>query len=268
MEENNSTEIHRRLAVVTGASSGIGFELAKIFAVEGFDLVVAAEDVGIMAAADKFRECGTRVEALQVDLTTPEGIEKLHSRILLLNRLDAIAMNAGIAVCGEFAKTRLEDELKMIELNVASIVRLTKKVLPQLIKHKGRILYTSAIAADMPGPYHAVYAATKAFVQSFAEAIRIEVKAQGVTVTSLQPGATDTNFYARAHMLDTKAGKSKKDNPADVARDGFDALMAGKDHVVAGSFKNKLQSTMGKLIPDSVAAKIQAKNVKPDEVRH
>lgn len=258
-----------KLAVVTGASSGIGFELAKKFAEEGFDLVVCAEDTGIMAAADQFREFGTQVEALQVDLATDAGVEKLYSRILFVNKpIAAIAMNAGVGVCGEFIQTDLEAELKMIDLNIGSIVRLTKKVLPDVIKHKGRILFTSSLSADMPGPFFAVYAASKAFIQSFAEAIRVEVKERGITVTSLQPGATDTNFFARAHMLDTKAGKGKKDDPADVAREAYEALMAGKDHVVAGSFKNKVQSTVSKILPESLGAQMQAKGVKPDSVRH
>jgi uncharacterized protein len=127
----------------------------------------------------------------------------------------------------------------------------------------GRVLFTSSLAAEMPGPYYAVYAASKAFVQSFAEAIRIEVKDKGVTVTALQPGATDTNFFARAEMLDTKAGKAKKDDPADVARQGFEALMAGKDHVVAGSYMNTIRAGVAKVITEVQGAKLQAKSTKP-----
>jgi short-subunit dehydrogenase len=133
-----------------------------------------------------------------------------------------------------------------------------------MVEHgHGRVLLTSSLAAEMPGPYYAVYAASKAFIQSFAEAIRIEVKDQGITVTALQPGATDTNFFERADMQDTKAGQGKKDDPALVAQQGFEALMAGKDHVVAGSFMNKVQSTVAKFITEAQGAQIQAQHTKP-----
>jgi len=152
----------------------------------------------------------------------------------------------------------------MIQLNVVSLVHLAKFLIRDMVSEgHGRVLFTSSVAAEMPGPYYAVYAATKAFVQSFAEAIRLEVKEKGVTVTALQPGSTDTNFFARAGMLDTKAGKDKKDSPEKVAQDGFDALMAGKDHVVAGSFMNRVETTIAKFIPETQAATLQGQSVKP-----
>lgn len=258
------------LAVVTGASSGIGYELARIFAKNGFDLLVTAENDEIARVAADFTQLGAEVDFIQADLSTYEGVEQLYARIQFSGRpIDSIALNAGVGVGGQFDETDLRRELNMIQLNIASVVHLTKRVLPNLLAQgHGRILFTSSIAADMPGPYYAVYAASKAFVQSFAEAIRQEVLDRGITVTALQPGATDTNFFARADMLDTKAAVSKKDDPADVAQDGFDALMNGRDHVVAGSMMNKVQSVMGKIISEEQGAKMQGKQTKPGSARH
>lgn len=255
----------RPLAVITGASSGIGYELAKVFAKNNFDLLIAAEDAGIVEAGAAFRQLGGTVDVVQADLSTYDGVDKLYGKIKTLGRpVEAIAMNAGFGLGGNFVETDLEIELKMIQLNVVSLVHLTKHVLRDMVSEgHGRILFTSSLAAEMPGPYYAVYAATKAFVQSFSEAVRAETKELGITVTALQPGATDTNFFARADMLDTKAGQGKKDDPAVVAQDGFDALMAGKDHVVAGSFMNAVQAGVAKLMPETASAKMQGQAVKP-----
>ena len=259
-------ETHRgQLAVITGASSGIGYELAKVFAKNGFDLLVAAEDDGIAEAANAFKSFGTKVEYLQVDLASFEGTEKLYQHIAKLGRpLECVVLNAGVGVGGEFQDTDLKAELNLIHLNIVSLVHFTKRVLPDLIAQgRGRILYTSSIAATMPGPYYAVYAASKAFVQSFSEAIREEVKDKGITVTALQPGPTDTAFFERADMVDTKAGQGKKDDPADVARDGYEALMAGKDHVIAGSFQNQIQAKMANFATEPMGAKMQGAQTKP-----
>lgn len=266
METNqNSNSDSRPLAVVTGASSGIGYELAKVFAKNGYDLIIAAEDRGIVEAADAFRSLGATVEPVQTDLANPEGVDKLYASIKRAGRpVDSAALNAGVGVGGEFSQTEFQDELNLINLNITSVVHLSKHLIRDMLAQgHGRILFTSSIAAEMPGPYYAVYAASKAFVQSFAEALRYEVKESGITVTSLQPGATDTNFFARANMLDTKAGEGKKDDPADVAKDGFEALMAGKDHVVAGSLMNNVQAGMSKFISESQGAAMQGKETKP-----
>lgn len=255
----------RKLAVVTGASSGIGYELAKVFAKNKYDLIVAAEDASIAEAGDAFRQFGVQVESLRTDLATEEGVDALYAKIKNMGRpVDAIALNAGVGVGGKFLETDIRKEMNLIKLNIMSLVALTKKVLPEMVnRHEGKILFTSSVAGEMPGPYYAVYAASKAFVQSFAEAIRYELKDSGVTVTSLQPGATDTNFFARADMLDTKAGRGQKDNPADVALEGFNAMMAGKDHVVAGSFMNAVQATVAKILPETTSASLQGEQVKP-----
>jgi uncharacterized protein len=258
------TEV-RPLAVITGASSGIGYELAKVFAKNGFNLLVTAEDPGIMDAGNAFRAIGVDVETFQVDLATDEGVDRLYQKIKsLAQHVHSIAINAGVGVGGEFIKTDLNKEMNMVKLNIISTMHLAKHVLRDMVEHgSGRILFTSSIAAEMPGPYYAVYAATKSFIQSFAEAIRNEVKDTGVIITALQPGATDTNFFKRAGMLDTKAGRAKKDSAADVAQEGYDALMAGKDHVVAGSFMNKIQAGVGKIISESQGAAIHGQQTKP-----
>ena len=270
MKYNNPSESYRPLAVVTGASSGIGYELARVFAEHGFDLVVAAEDASIYDAANTFKAFGCNVEPVRADLSTEDGVNQLYAAIKLQKaNLEAVAMNAGFGLSGEFAKTDLEQEIKMVNLNIISILRLTKKILPDMLANgNGKILLTSSLAAELPGPYFSVYAATKSFIQSFAEAIRLEVKEKGISVTALQPGPTDTNFFERADMLDTKAGAGKKDDPAEVAKDGFEAMMAGKDHIIAGSFKNKVQSTIAKFIPETTAAEIQSKQTKPGSASH
>jgi len=242
---------------VTGASSGIGYELAKQFAQNGFDLLITATGANIDEAAQAFKALGAKVEVVQADLATYDGVEMLYKAITSTGHpVDAIAINAGVGVGGDFTReTNLNDELNLINLNVVSSVHLAKRVIKEMVERgKGRILFTSSIAALMPGPFEAVYAASKAFIQSFAEALRNELKDTGVTVTALQPGPTDTNFFHRAGMDDTKAGADTKDDPAKVAKQGFDALMAGDDHIIAGSFKNKVQGKVSKVLPEPAKA--------------
>ena len=179
--------------------------------------------------------------------------------------LDAAALNAGVGVNGEFARDiPLEEDLRLIAVNVTAVVHLAKRILPGMIdRGEGRVLITSSVAATMPGPYYATDAASKAFLQSFAQAIRYELKDTGVTVTALQPGPTDTEFFERAGMEDTRAGEGKKDDPAEVAKDGFEALMAGKDHVIAGSVKNRAQVAGAKVLSEKARAAIHAAQTKP-----
>jgi short-subunit dehydrogenase len=258
-----------QLAVVTGASSGIGYELAKQFADHGFDLMVIAEDDGIVAAADEFRAFGARVEAFQADLATFDGVESVCQQIIAAGRpVDALALNAGVGVGGPFLESALEEDLNLIALNVASPVHMAKLLLPGMVERDlGRVLITSSIAAEMPAPFEAIYGASKAFLLSFAEALRNELKDTHITVTALQPGPTDTNFFRRAGMEDTKVGAGKKDDPADVARDGYEAMMAGKDHVVAGSFKNKVQSTIAQILPETTKAEMHRRVGEPGSAR-
>ncbi len=256
----------RDLAVVTGASSGIGFELAKQFADHDFDLIVAAEDDAIHAAALELAQLGVSAEPVQVDLATDTGVEDLYTRIAAAGRpVEALALNAGIGAGGAFATdTTLEDELRLIDLNVRSTVHLAKHVVRDMVdRDRGRILFTSSIASTMPGAYQAVYNASKSFVQSFALALRNELKDTDVTITSLMPGPTDTEFFERADMLDTKVGTDDKDDPADVARDGFEALMAGDERVVSASLKTKPQGRGSRLLPDSAKAAMHRKLAEP-----
>lgn len=251
------SSLTRKMAVVTGASNGIGYELAKQFAQNGFDLLITSTGSSINEAARAFEALGVKVETVQADLATYDGVETLYNKIKATNQpVDAIAINAGVGVGGDFARdTDLKDELNLINLNVVSTVHLAKRVVRDMVeRRKGRILFPSSIAALMPGPFETVYAASKAFVHSFSEGLRNELKDTGVTVTALMPGPTDTNFFHRAGMDDTKVGANKKDDPADVAKQGFEALMAGKDDVIAGSVKTKLMGTVSKILPDTVNA--------------
>ena len=257
---------HRQLAVVTGASSGIGFALAKVFAEEGFDLLIAAEDGELTTALDELKGSGVNVEAHRVDLATEAGVIELYRHIQNTGRpVNALALNAGIGAGGAFAtETELADELKLIDLNVRSTVHLCKLVLADMVERdEGRILVTSSIASTMPGAFQAVYNASKSFVQSFALAIRNELKETGITITALMPGPTDTEFFEHADMEDTKVGADEKDDPAGVARQGYDALMAGKEKVVGGSFKNRVQTVAGKVIPDSKKAEMHRRMAEP-----
>ena len=266
-----ATDTDRPLAVVTGASSGIGRELAREFAEHGFDLLITAEDAELADAADELRATGATVDAVTADLADPGGVDELYARIRAAGRpVDAIALNAGRGAGGWFAgpgpdRTSLGDELEIIDLNVRSTVHLAKHVVGDMVERgQGRVLLTSSIASTMPGSFQAVYNASKSFVQSFALALREELKDTGVTVTSLMPGPTETEFFERADMLDTRIGaSSSKDDPADVARDGFEALMAGEDRVVSASLSTKLQGKGSRLMPDKVKAAMHRRMAEP-----
>jgi len=260
----------RQLAVVTGASSGIGLALAHEFAKHDFDLVLAAEDHEVARVATDLSAKTGYVVPVQTDLATFEGVERLAAAIEDTGRpVAAAAINAGVGVGGAFVEGRLEDHLRLVELNVTSSVHLAGRLLPAMVaKGEGRLLFTSSIAAVMPGPYTSTYNASKAFLLSFAEAIRVELEDAGVSVTTLMPGPTATNFFERAGIEDTKLGQSKKDDPADVARQGYEAMMAGKDHVVAGSMKNKAAVAASKVMPAAATAKVHAVLGKPGSGGH
>jgi short-subunit dehydrogenase len=264
----------RPLAVVTGASSGIGYELAMQFATNGFDLLIAAEDDELATAAEALRAAGAEVDSIQADLASPGGVEALYARIAASGRpVAALALNAGVGAGGSFAgpgdeRTSLGDELTIVDLNVRSTVHLAKLVVGDMVaRDQGRVLFTSSIASTMPGTFQAVYNASKSFVQSFALALRNELKETGVTVTSLMPGPTETEFFERADMLDTKVGASDKDDPADVARDGFEALMAGKERVVSASLSTKAQGRFGRMLPDGAKAEMHRRMAEPGSAK-
>jgi short-subunit dehydrogenase len=261
----------RPLALVTGASSGIGLELAKQFAANGFDVFLTAEDAELDFAVAQVKGLGAGVESAQVDLAAPGGVDELHAKVKATGRpLAAVALNAGRGAGGVFAGgpdgTRLEDELEIIDLNCRSTVHLAKYVVADMVaRDEGRLLFTSSIASTMPGSYQAVYNASKSFVQSFAVALREELSdaESSVTVTSLMPGPVETEFFERAEMLDTKMGASKKDDPTDVAREGFEAMMNGEERVISSSLAAKAQGIGGRLVPDSVKAKLHGNLAEP-----
>jgi uncharacterized protein len=242
------------LALVTGASSGIGFELSKLFADDGYDLVIAAEDDGIHASADKLATAGIEVTPVQVDLRKPEDVERLY-RSVDGRPLAAAALNAGVGRAGPFVDGDLDTDLTIVDLNVRSTVHLAKLVLTDMAgSGTGKVLFTSSIASTMPGSLQTVYNASKSFIQSFAEALHDELRDTGVTVTSLMPGPTDTNFFRRANMLDTVVGRMPKDDPAAVAKQGYNALMKGDRKVVAESALSKAMGLANRVLPDSVKA--------------
>ncbi len=256
---------NRPFAVVTGASSGIGFELARQCIENDFDLIICADDDGIRHAARHLGEAGAVVEAVSADLSTFDGCETLVDAVNASGRnLDALLLNAGIGVGGSFLTNDLEDELRTVGLNVGSVVHLARRLVPRMVNRgQGRVLITASVVSTSPAPYLAVYGATKAFDLSFAEALRYELKDTGVTVTALQPGATETEFFERAEMENTKVAQRDKDDPAEVAKKGFEAMMAGKDKVIAASLKSKLEGIAGEVLPETMKARMQGSQTRP-----
>jgi short-subunit dehydrogenase len=255
----------RPLALVTGASSGIGRALAETFVAHGHDVVLAAENTGVHDVAAALSGDSARVVVVQVDLATPEGVEHLHQVVREQGRpLALAALNAGIGVGGEFVETSLEDDLRLVDLNCRSTVHLAKLLARDMVATgEGRLLFTSSIAAVAPAPYQATYAASKAFVQSFALGIRHELKGTGVTVTALMPGPTDTDFFARAGMESTRLAQGRKDDPGVVAEEAYRALVAGKERVITGALANSVQVVAGSLTPGNLAAAGLAHLTKP-----
>jgi uncharacterized protein len=244
------------VALVTGASSGIGFELAKLLANDGYDLVVGADDGAIRASAGKLGAAGVNVQAVQVDLRKPSDVELLYHTATDNGRhLDVAVLNAGIGRAGRFVDGDLDTDLSIVDLNVRSTVQLAKLVLRDMAaRGDGRVLFTSSIAAMMPGSFQTVYNASKSFIQSLSEALCDELGDTGVTVTSLMPGPTDTNFFRRGNMLDTVVGRMPKDDPGEVAQQGYAALMRGDRKVVAESLTTKVMGLANRVLPDSMKA--------------
>ncbi len=255
----------RPLAMVTGASSGIGLELARQFAGAGYDLVVCAEDAGLAGAAEELRSSGGQVDAVQADLRTTAGVDRLWSAVQERGRpLDVAALNAGIGLGRAFVDQDLDDALSVIDLNVRGTVHLAHLVLRDMVaRDAGRVLVTSSIASTQPGSFNAVYNASKSFVQSFVEAVQDELRKSSVTLTSLMPGPTDTEFFPRGDLDDTRIGQGPKDEPADVARQGFEAMMKAERRVVTASVKTRLMEASNMVMPDALKAAAHRKMAEP-----
>jgi len=250
------------LAIVTGASSGIGYELAKCCAEHGFDLLIAADQPAINDAAQEFRALGVAVEAVEADLATLDGVDQLYAATKG-KPVEALLANAGHGLGHAFLDQVFNTVRHIIDTNITGTIYLIQKVGKDMrARDRGHILITGSVAGFMLGSFQAVYSGTKAFLNSFSFVLRNELKDTNVTVTCLMPGATETDFFARADMLDTEVGQQEKDDPADVAKAGFDAMMKGEGDVVTG-WKNKLQTTIANGTPADMLAECHRKIAEP-----
>jgi uncharacterized protein len=253
-----------KLAVITGASTGIGKEIAKIAAREGYDLIVVADEPTIDAAAGELNGFAVAVEAVEADLSTFEG----NDRLLAATGgrpIDVLVANAGRGLGQGFLAQDVADWRRVIDTNVTGTTYLLQKVLQQMVaRDEGNVLITGSIAGVIPGAWQAVYNGTKAYLDSLSYALREEIKDTNVNVTVLMPGPTETEFFARAGMLDTPVGEAEKADPAKVAEDGWAAMTGRKPHVVSG-FINKLQAAMSHITPDSINAKLHTAQAKPND---
>lgn len=256
-----------QLAVVTGASSGIGYNLAKVFAENGFDLVIASHGDRLDKAEADFKQAGVQVLAIHADLASYEGVEDFWKQVEAQGRsVDAIAINAGVGSGGLFAETDLQTEINLVRLNVEGTMHIAKHAVRHMVANgSGKILFTASIVSEMVAPREAVYAASKAFDLSLAKSLRDELEGTGVSVTALQPGPVDTDFFHRSGMDNTEVGQEgKKDSePYDVAKQGFEALMKGEKHVYAASLMTKIQGAVANFVPDSVKSAMHDKSAKP-----
>ena len=251
----------RKFAIVTGASSGIGLEIAKLAAADGYDLLVAADTPFVDAAAG-LKDLGVEVRQVECDLATTAGVDQLLDASGGRD-VDVLVANAGVGTGGAFLDQEVRDWRHSIDTNVTGTLLLIQPVLRAMVaRGAGRILITGSIAGHVPGAFNAVYNGTKAFIDSFAAAIANEVKDTGVTITCLKPGATDTEFFARAGMLDTKVGQMKKDDPADVAKTGWDAMLKGEQSVVHGAM-NQVQALAAGVLPETVTAELHRRQAEP-----
>lgn len=259
---------HRPLALVTGASSGIGLELARYAASKGYDLVIAADEPEIRTSAAELQST-VNVEAVEADLATTEGVDRLLAAVDRLGRpIDVLLANAGRGLGKGFLDQDFQEVMRVVDTNITGTIYLIQKVARQMrARSEGRIMITGSIAGFMPGTYQAVYNGTKAFLDNFSFALRHELDETGVTVTCLMPGPTDTEFFARADMLDTSVGQGKKDDPAMVARVGFEAMLKGEGDVVSG-WKNKLQTTLANITPADRLAEMHKRMAEPGSGKH
>lgn len=253
--------------LVTGGSSGIGFELARQFADQGHDVIIAGHDIDkLEAASELLRELSeVEISTIAADLATEAGVYLLHREAKAIGDVDILCANAGVGSGGgDFTETDLTKELELIDLNVRGQVQLTKLVVCDMVERGGgKILITASIAGIMPGPFESVYAASKAFMRWFGEALRNELADKGIVVTVLMPGPTETDFFDRAGMANTPAGQMEKDDPTLVARQGYAALMADKHAVIGGGLKNKLETSTIRMFSDPIKARAHRMQTEP-----
>ncbi|MDQ3079362.1 MAG: SDR family NAD(P)-dependent oxidoreductase [Pseudomonadota bacterium] len=252
-----------KFAIVTGASSGIGLEIAKLAAADGYDLLLAA-DTPFVDTATGLKDLGVEVTQVECDLSTRQGVDQLLDAAGGRD-IDVLVANAGSGTGGAFLDVDPRDWRHSLDTNVTGTLLLIQPVLRAMVaRGEGRVLITGSIAGYVPGPFNAVYNASKAFIDSFAAAIANEVKDSGVTVTCLKPGATETEFFARADMEDTALGQMKKADPADVARTGWEAMLKGKPSIVHGAL-NQAQVLGASVLPEAVTAQAHRKLAEPRE---
>lgn len=255
-----------KCALITGATSGIGYELAKLFARDQYNLVIVAREEQELQRVKSELESqhGIQVTCIAKDLFQREAPFEVYEEVKAMGmQIDVLVNDAGQGLYGEFVDTDINRELDIIQLNIGSLVVLTKCFLKEMVdRNDGKILQLASIASRLPGPLQSVYHATKAFVLSFSEAIREEVKDKNVTVTALMPGPTDTDFFNKAEMQDSKIMDQGMSNPAEVAQDGYEALMNNDDKVISG-MKNKVQVGMANMTPDPQVAAMMHKQQAP-----
>lgn len=255
-----------KFAIVTGASTGIGYELAKRCVDDGYDVLMAADEPRILDAVATLRGSGKSVEGLEVDLSTTEGVDRLYAAAKG-RPVDALLANAGRGLGRGFLDQDFSKARLVIDTNITGTVYLIHKIGNDMRRRNaGKILITGSIAGFIPGSFQAVYNGSKAFLNSFSFALREELKDTAVTVTCLMPGATETEFFRRADMMDTDVGTTEKDDPADVAETGFKAMLRGDGDVVAG-IKNKVQSAIANVTPAPLLAKQHRKMAEPGSAK-
>src|SRR3954452_5439617 len=266
IQRGSAMSTTRPFAIVTGASTGIGLELAKCCARGGFDLLIAADEPEIDNAAAETRPLGVDVAAVQADLSTIEGVDRLYAAAAG-RPVDALLANAGRGLGRAFLDQDFKRARLVIDTNITGTIYLVHKVGNDMRRRNaGKILITGSIAGFTPGSFQAVYNGTKAFLDSFSFALREELRGTEITVTCLMPGATETKFFERADMMDTGVGVAKKDDAAEVAKTGFDAMMRGDGDVVFG-MKNKIQSSIANVLPAGVLARQHRKMAEPGSAK-
>jgi short-subunit dehydrogenase len=259
------TETNTRYALITGATSGIGYELAKLFAEDGYNLIIVARtEEDLQQKATEFSQYGIDVVSITKDLFQPEAPFELYDEVKAKGLMvDVLVNDAGQGQFGLFVESDIRRQLDIIQLNVSSLTTLTYLFLKDMVaRNEGKILQLASIASELPGPWQAVYHGTKAYVLHFTEGLISELKDSAVSITALQPGATDTDFFNKAEMQESKILDTKLSDPAKVAKDGYEALMKGDDKIVSG-FKNKAMVASSNVMPDTMVAEQMKKMQEP-----